>query len=65
MEEIHAVTEEVVSKQEKVDEVLHHGSELNACFAEYRTAAFACVTLRCDKTCAEHWHTVHTRIRIL
>ena len=28
MEEIHAVTEEVVSKQEKVDEVLHHGSEL-------------------------------------
>merc|ERR1719367_2686496 len=28
MEEIHAVTEEVVSKQAKVDEVLHHGSEL-------------------------------------
>merc|ERR1712020_174254 len=28
MEEIHVVTEEVVSKQEKVDEVLHHGSEL-------------------------------------
>merc|ERR1719278_2300529 len=28
MEEIHAVTEEVVAKQPKVDEVLHHGSEL-------------------------------------
>merc|ERR1719511_601043 len=28
MEEIHGVTEEVVSKQAKVDGVLHHGSEL-------------------------------------
>merc|ERR1719412_1681433 len=28
MEELHAVTEEVVSKQRSVDEVLHHGQEL-------------------------------------
>ena len=28
MEEIHVATEEVVAKQPKVDEVLHHGSEL-------------------------------------
>ena len=28
MEEIHVATEEVVGKQPKVDEVLHHGSEL-------------------------------------
>ena len=28
MEEIHVVTEEVVSRQKNVDEVLHHGSEL-------------------------------------
>merc|ERR1719412_1615805 len=28
MEELHAITEEVVSKQRSVDEVLHHGQEL-------------------------------------
>ena len=28
MEELHAVTEEVVSKQRSIDEVLHHGQEL-------------------------------------
>merc|ERR1719412_460958 len=28
MEELHAITEEVVSKQRNVDEVLHHGQEL-------------------------------------